>query len=79
MATAVNTTQVIDLATAREERVLNRMTRTPELLILMAVLKALPEDARSKVATMVRATHEACPACEASEEAAVIVAQLAHC
>jgi hypothetical protein len=79
MATAVNTTPVIDLATAREERVLNRIKRTPELLILMAVLKALPEDARGKVATIVRAAREACPACEASEEAAVIVGQLVNC
>ena len=51
------------------------LQRSPELLILMAVLRALPEDQRAVVHGMVMDVHLAVP-CEESREALKIVGRL---
>lgn len=51
------------------------LQRSPELLILMAVLRALPEDQRSVVYGMVMDVHLAVP-CDESREALKIVNRL---
>lgn len=64
---------VIDLAARRSsqsgEQCASSLTRTPELAFVLAIVKALPVDARERVLTTVSELARAFPDCEAAQEA----------
>lgn len=74
---------VISLDAARAARIPQpepiKLTRTPELAFILAMIQELPRRTRHRVFFHVMTMAERCPDCDASKEAAEIARQLGEC